>query len=135
MEEDLSDLRHVRRELFDQLHRGYPGGCGSRMVHVLRDAAEPLLLVFRRHIGRDIRFLPAVQHGGAGLRHDGDVRRHLPGAVAQGERSRQLALRLAVSLLCLILFGADQFMVPAMLAILGVLTLLRRPLEKGEDEG
>lgn len=41
---------------------------------------------------------------------------------------------LAVSLLCLILFGADQFMVPAMLAILGVLTLLRRPLEKGEDE-
>ena len=42
---------------------------------------------------------------------------------------------LAVSLLCLILFGADQFMVPAMLAILGVLTLLRRPLEKGEDEG
>lgn len=40
-----------------------------------------------------IRFLPAVQHGGAGLRHDGDVRRHLPGAVAQGERSRQLALR------------------------------------------
>ena len=93
MEEDLSDLRHVRRELFDQLHRGYPGGCGSRMVHVLRDAAEPLLLVFRRHIGRNIRFLPAVQHGGAGLRHDGDVRRHLPGAVAQGERSRQLALR------------------------------------------
>ena len=42
---------------------------------------------------------------------------------------------LAVSLLCLILFGADQFMVPAMLDILGVLTLLRRPLEKGEDEG
>lgn len=42
---------------------------------------------------------------------------------------------LAVSFLCLILFGADQFMVPAMLAILGVLTLLRRPLEKGEDEG
>ena len=42
---------------------------------------------------------------------------------------------LAESFLCLILFGADQFMVPAMLAILGVLTLLRRPLEKGEDEG
>ena len=42
---------------------------------------------------------------------------------------------LVVSLLCLILFGADQFMVPAMLAILGVLTLLRKPLEKGADEG
>lgn len=42
---------------------------------------------------------------------------------------------LVLSLLCLILFGADQFMVPAMLAILGVLTLLRKPLEKGADEG
>lgn len=42
---------------------------------------------------------------------------------------------LVVSLLCLILFGADQFMVPAMLAILCVLTLLRKPLEKGADEG
>lgn len=42
---------------------------------------------------------------------------------------------LVVSLLCLILFGANQFMVPAMLAILGVLTLLRKPLEKGADEG
>lgn len=42
---------------------------------------------------------------------------------------------LVVSLLCLILFGENQFMVPAMLAILGVLTLLRKPLEKGADEG
>ncbi len=31
---------------------------------------------------------------------------------------------------CLLLFGADSFMIPAMLAILAGLTLLRKPLEK-----
>lgn len=42
-------------------------------------------------------------------------------------------LGLGLSLICLIAFGADQFMIPSMLAILGVLTLLRKPLEKGGD--
>ncbi|MBD5514449.1 MAG: azaleucine resistance protein AzlC [Lachnospiraceae bacterium] len=37
---------------------------------------------------------------------------------------------LGVSLLCLIAFGADDFIIPAMVGILGVLTLLRAPLEK-----
>ncbi|MBD5475222.1 MAG: azaleucine resistance protein AzlC [Lachnospiraceae bacterium] len=37
---------------------------------------------------------------------------------------------LGVSLLCLIAFGADDFIIPAMIGILGVLTLLRAPLEK-----
>ncbi|MDE7130901.1 MAG: azaleucine resistance protein AzlC [Lachnospiraceae bacterium] len=37
---------------------------------------------------------------------------------------------LGVSLLCLIAFGAENFIIPAMLGILGVLTLLRAPLEK-----
>lgn len=44
---------------------------------------------------------------------------------------------LGISILCLIAFGADNFIIPAMLAILGVLTLMRRPLENigtGEDE-
>lgn len=36
----------------------------------------------------------------------------------------------AVSIVCLILFGADDFIIPAMLAILGVLTLLRPRIEK-----
>lgn len=39
---------------------------------------------------------------------------------------------LGISLMCLIAFGADNFIIPAMLAILGMLTLFRRPLEKGE---
>lgn len=44
-------------------------------------------------------------------------------------------LGLGLSLLCLWIFGADGFILPAMLAILGVLTLLRRPLErKGDTE-
>ena len=42
-------------------------------------------------------------------------------------------LGLALSLLCLLAFGAERFIIPAMLAILGVLTLLRAPLEEGVD--
>ena len=38
---------------------------------------------------------------------------------------------LGVSLLCLIIFGPDKFIIPSMMAILGVLTLVRKPLEKG----
>lgn len=41
-------------------------------------------------------------------------------------------LGLGLSLLCLIAFGADNFILPAMAAILAALTLLRRPLEKGD---
>lgn len=40
-------------------------------------------------------------------------------------------LGLGLSLLCLIAFGADNFILPAMAAILAALTLLCRPLEKG----
>ena len=40
------------------------------------------------------------------------------------------SLGLGISLLCLIAFGADNFIIPAMLALLVVLTLMRRPLEK-----
>ena len=41
-------------------------------------------------------------------------------------------LGLGLSLVCLIAFGADNFIIPAMLAILGVLTLIRRPMGKEE---
>ena len=37
---------------------------------------------------------------------------------------------LGLSLACLVFFGGDDFMIPSMLAILGGLTLLRRPLER-----
>ena len=40
-------------------------------------------------------------------------------------------LGLGLSALCLLVFGADNFIIPAMLAILLVLTLLRKPMEKG----
>ena len=42
-------------------------------------------------------------------------------------------LGLAVSVLCLAAFGSENFMIPAMLGILGILTILRKPLEKGGD--
>ena len=42
-------------------------------------------------------------------------------------------LGLGVPLVCLVLFGAENFLIPSMAAILLLLTLLRRPLEKGGD--
>ena len=41
-------------------------------------------------------------------------------------------LGLILSLLCLAAFGADRFILPAMLVILVVLTLMRRTLERRE---
>ena len=38
-----------------------------------------------------------------------------------------------ISLICLIAFGAEDFIIPSMLAILGILTLVRKPLEKGGE--
>lgn len=44
-------------------------------------------------------------------------------------------LGLGISAVCLFAFGADDFMIPSMLALLTALTLLRKPLEKdGEDK-
>lgn len=48
------------------------------------------------------------------------------------KRHTSALIGLGVSLLCLLLFGADGFIIPAMLAILVLLTLLRTPLEKEE---
>lgn len=41
-------------------------------------------------------------------------------------------LGIGLSVLCLVAFGSENFLIPTMLAILGVLTLIRTPLEKGE---
>ena len=40
-------------------------------------------------------------------------------------------LGLAISLICLMAFGSDNFIAASTLAILTVLTLIRKPLEKG----
>lgn len=48
----------------------------------------------------------------------------------KGQKHTSSLLGLGLSLLCLLTFGADNFIIPSMLAILGVLTLLRNPLEK-----
>ncbi len=42
-------------------------------------------------------------------------------------------LGIGLSLVCLIAFGSDNFIIPSMAAILGVLTLLKKPIEKGGD--
>ena len=38
---------------------------------------------------------------------------------------------IGISVLCLVIFGPDKFMIPAMFAIAGMLALVRKPLEKG----
>lgn len=53
--------------------------------------------------------------------------------VDQWRKKRQYVpqiLGLCIPLLCLIVFGADRFMIPAMLALLLALTALRKPLER-----
>lgn len=52
----------------------------------------------------------------------------------QKDRSHISALvGVGLSVLCLWIFGADGFMIPSMLSILAVLTLLRKPLERGAE--
>ncbi len=46
------------------------------------------------------------------------------------KRQISAVLGLLLSLLCLVIFGADDFIIPAMAAILAVLTILRKPMEK-----
>ena len=41
-----------------------------------------------------------------------------------------LALGLGVSLICLVIFGSSNFLIPSMLGITAALTLLRGPMEK-----
>ena len=49
-------------------------------------------------------------------------KRHLPALIG-----------MAVSVVCLVVFGADTFLLPTMAGILLLLTLLRRPIGKGGD--
>ncbi len=49
------------------------------------------------------------------------------------KRHAPALIGLAASVACLIVFGATQFILPAMALILIVLTLLRKPLSKKED--
>lgn len=48
-------------------------------------------------------------------------------------RHESQLLGLGLPLLCLLAFGAEDFIIPSMLAILGVLTLIRRPVENRRD--
>ena len=42
-------------------------------------------------------------------------------------------LGLVLSLICLLLFGSSSFIIPSMIAILGILTLIRKPLSKAGE--
>ena len=50
--------------------------------------------------------------------------------VQKKENRISAAVGVGMSILCLLVFGADGFVIPAMLAILAALTLLRKPIEK-----
>ena len=48
------------------------------------------------------------------------------------KRHDSAAVGMAASVVCLAIFGADNFLIPTMVCILAVLTALRRPLEQKE---
>ncbi len=48
------------------------------------------------------------------------------------KQHKSALIGLGVSLACLILFGADNFIIPAMSAILAALTIFCKPIKKGE---
>ena len=53
----------------------------------------------------------------------------------QGGRGRLAAIvGVVCALACLLIFGAENFMIPAMASILLVLSFLRNPLERREKE-
>lgn len=47
---------------------------------------------------------------------------------------RPALIGVGASILCLIVFGSDKFLIPAMIAITVILTAIRRPLEQGGVE-
>ena len=49
-------------------------------------------------------------------------------------RHDSAAVGMAASVVCLAIFGADNFLIPTMVCILAVLTALRRPLEQKEAD-
>lgn len=50
------------------------------------------------------------------------------------EKHESSLLGLAISVLCLIAFGSENFIIPAMAAIIIMLTLLRKPIESGDKK-
>lgn len=50
------------------------------------------------------------------------------------KRHDSAAVGMAASVVCLAIFGADNFLIPTMVRILAVLTALRRPLEQKEAD-
>lgn len=50
------------------------------------------------------------------------------------KRHDSAAVGMAASVVCLAIFGADNFLIPTMICILAVLTALRRPLEQKEAD-
>lgn len=50
------------------------------------------------------------------------------------KRHNSAAVGMAASVVCLAIFGADNFLIPTMVCILAVLTALRRPLEQKEAD-
>lgn len=68
---------------------GIPEDCDRGWFYFFVTALNPALLGRRSHPGRASGQPDTLQHQRAGFRHDGDVHRDIPGAVAQGEAPLQ----------------------------------------------
>ena len=98
------------------------------MVYVLCNAFESVLLVLRFYLG----FIHFNTEGLDFVLTALFVVIFLEQWLKDKDHTSSI-LGIVLSLLCLIAFGADDFMIPSMIAIAGVLTLLRKPLEKSGE--
>ncbi len=53
---------------------------------------------------------------------------------AKDKRHASAFIGLIAAIVCLLVFGSDSFMIPTMITVIALLTLLRRPFEKAEQE-
>ncbi len=104
-----------------------------RLVYVLCNAFESVLLVLRFYLGGVLgSFIHFNTEGLDFVLTALFVVIFLEQWLKDKDHTSSI-LGIVLSLLCLIAFGADDFMIPSMIAIAGVLTLLRKPLEKGGE--
>ncbi len=112
-----------------------PGGRHGLLLRRL-PAGSPLL--DRRQPDRRSRRQPHhLRHHRRGLRHDRSVRGAGRGAVEEQFPARPALFGLCFGIASLLIFGADLFLIPALVAIAAALLLARRRLEgsAGASEG
>ena len=113
----------MRRKLFHQLYRR-PSAGRPRLVYVLGNAAKPLLLVFRLRVGRPFGSLIQLNTKGLDFVMTAIFIVIFLEQWLKEKRYDTALIGIGLSALCLAVFGCNDFLLPAMSGILGLLLLL-----------